>query len=1791
MSIVVRSSPSQSRGTPLARYLERFSLGSINAIRFDQALVAQSNGVTSSPLAQVGTPIYNNIDTFLVLAIHLATALQEIHQQQISHGAINPATILLETEPTETIPYIRVHILESGAAAERGLDTQLPYLAPEQTGRMNRSIDHRTDLYALGVIYYQMLTGRLPFVAQDPLSLVHAHIATKPTPPVQLYLHLPSPLSEMVLKLLAKDPQDRYQSAQSLLADLQKCQAAWQTSGQVEPFPLGQTDISERLLLPEKPMGRRHELDQLVDALADVHQGNTRFFLLTGDSGIGKTALVGELLPSVIARGGVMLTHRADSQEQNIPFAAAIGLLQDFVQQLLAGEPLQVAQWRERLAAALVGHTTQLIRYIPELGLLLGAPSDSHAETSDPTLLLNLALQNFLTAITGGVRPLLLFVDDAQRADTDSLRLLQHLSNNRLPVMVIWACRHDELMSDYLQTTIATVPGTDQLHLTPLDFAATSHFLAETLHTTVEQVHDLAYLIHTKTGGNPFFLRQLVYSLHEQALIFFDFQERVWRWHLAQIQATPIADNVVDVVQDRLNSLPESTQKLLKVAAYMGGRFEPERLATVLQETSVAIEHYLRHALNLGIIMPLFSSFQVNPPTEPRAEAMQQIATHLGALPGQNQPGQRHGDSPAEAHTAPPLVTSPGYQFAHEQIRNAAAHLLPSLNEDTIHEQIGWRLWHSMTPAQRQENAFLLVSHLNQTALHEAAWPNRVTVAHLNLQAGRQAMALMAYGNALSFSQLGIAWLGQDSGWQEANTLMGDLHLIAAQASARLGQFSQTDCLLDTIEGHATSVLERVAVIQERMLVFYLQGKHEAAVAAALSALRQLGVYLPQQPGRRHLALALIRTQLALIRRSPETLATLPPMTHENSHKVIEVIAAATLSAAAANPNLLMLMGLEIMRQTLKHGSHPLSAMGYALYAVLLCGVTGQIEPGYAFGQLALHLSPQIKAREYRVFVKYFIHAHVFHWRDHIQATLQPLRDIPTTGEFEYFAVAAGLYPYFTWFINSMDLSSGEKAIAENMHLLEPFKNTPIYYRYQLGQQYYRNLLGLPDDPCQMVGAVYDEREMLPLHLAENDQATIFYLACHKLTLCYLFGEYEQATVAAQLALTHNQGGIGTPLVPVLVFYDSLARLALVPTRSGREVQQLLKIVANNQRKMRRWAKHSPANCLHRFTLVAAEEARVRGENSKARELYDTAIRHAQTHNFLPELALAHEAAAQFYLNLEQSAYAEYHLRQSYQQYQTWGALGKLRQIEHRFPHLFSNNPAADTKPFAGLSAHLDMTTVLKAAQILSRETDLARLIDTLTAILMENAGAQYGTLLLPEGNQWRVVSHQPAADREEIQPDQTVAAMSLVWQVARTREPIWLNDVTAAATLTYDPHLQQAQPRSLLCLPLLNEGELVAVLYLENRLTRHAFPPERLPLLTMLTGQAAISLKNARLVAGLQEAQAKIQVSEQRFRLLFENAPLGILEIDIAAAAPQILTVNRRAEALYGWSAPEFAALDPLRLIPEANRQEMQHLVEAVRAGKTATLESRNQRRDGTIFPVRIIATPAPQQHNLHMIIAVEDITAQQQRRSEVAAIEEERRRIAQEIHDGVAQNLAFLRLKMALWHDWVVSDPARTQAELQQTQILLDDTIVEIRRSIYALRPLALDTMGLVPVLRGYIADFNEQHKVYVTLQIDIQEEHLSPDHELLLFRVIQEALNNIVQHAQASLAWVNLTLASDQAITLTIRDNGQGFDVASLNRSGRSGHLGLLQMRERTEQAGGHFMMTSQPGEGTAIILRFL
>ncbi|MEM7344205.1 MAG: histidine kinase, partial [Chloroflexota bacterium] len=714
----------------------------------------------------------------------------------------------------------------------------------------------------------------------------------------------------------------------------------------------------------------------------------------------------------------------------------------------------------------------------------------------------------------------------------------------------------------------------------------------------------------------------------------------------------------------------------------------------------------------------------------------------------------------------------------------------------------------------------------------------------------------------------------------------------------------------------------------------------------------------------------------------------------------------------------------------------------------------------------------------------------------------------------------------------------------------------------------------------------------------------------YKMQKAYLLEAYKECFQFALKASEVVTASTPILLAPEHYFYYSLILTTIYPTATRREQWRHWRILKKNQKKMRRWAKHCPENFLHKYLLVAAEMARISDQPTKAMDLYEQAIHSARENEFTQNEAIANELTAKFYLARGQDTVAQVYMAAAHTGYSNWGATAKVQQVEQTYPTWFVAKKDIDVpqprKPADDrIDETLDFQTVMKASQTISGEIVFSQLLESLMQIVIENVGAQRGYLLLERAGDWSVVAIGQADETDVVSvtiiqmdadPDEYVAR-SIINYVSHTEEVVVLSEATESELFQQDPFIVAHQSKSLLCVPLLNQGRLGGLLYLENNLMSGAFTPDRLTVLQMLSTQIAISLENARLYEGLQQevvermkAETIAQANEARFRHLFENAPLCVFELDMTQTPITILAANQQAEEVYGWPVDIFVKMSLSQILPAQAAPDLTQWLTRSQLGESMTSETVNIRQDGTIFPVRLSVTPEVRLGQERMILIVEDITAEKERQAELATIEGERRRIAGEIHDGLGQTLAGLRLRMRMWRRLIETNPEQVHSELDEVREILNNSIQEVRRSIYALRPVALEELGFFPALRDFLDNFAQQHNLHIDFKVEGNEAAVPASLELLLFRVLQEGMNNISKHSQATRVSILLKLDNMDKISVVIEDNGQGFELDSLSDAYRLGHVGLVQMRERIEQVGGQLLVESELNHGVRLDASF-
>ncbi|HIK12328.1 MAG TPA: AAA family ATPase [Oscillatoriaceae cyanobacterium M33_DOE_052] len=1406
---------------------------------------------------------------FLQIAIKATQILGEIHAANIIHKDITPANIIWNpsTEQVKIIDFgISTQLTRENTGLKNPLvlEGTLPYMSPEQTGRMNRPLDYRSDFYSLGVTFYELLTGKLPFETTDPLELLHCHIAKQPLPPAELNSQIPPVISEIVMKLLDKNAEDRYQSAVGIKADLEKCWQQLQANQIIASFPLASQDISDKFHISPKLYGREAEVETLLTAFDRVSSSASELMLIAGYSGIGKSALVQEIYKPITQKRGYFISGKFDQYQRNIPYSAVVIAFQELIKQLLTETEAELAQWRDKLLAAVGVNGQVIVDVIPEIELIIGQqvrlPELGPNEAQNR---FNLVFQNFIKVFTQPEHPLVLFLDDLQWADGASLKLMQLLMSAASPgLFLIGAYRDNEVSPVHpLMQTMDEIAEAgariSRISLSPLDLGTVTQLISDTVKSPAAKVASLGELVLWKTGGNPFFINEFLKSLYTENLLSFDYSEVQWHWDLEQIKARGFTDNVVELMAGKIQKLPELTQNLLKLAACIGNLFDLKTLGLISEKSLPETVRGLQAAVAENLVAPV------------------------------SNPGDVELAIASAEFLAPPAAKGSSqsleYKFAHDRIQQAAYSLIPDHETASTHYQIGQLLLQQISPAAREENIFKLANQLNYGISLITTPRERYQLAEMNLIACRKARAAAAYQAAREYARVGLSLL-EDQAWSQEYRMTLALHELAAELALLSGDFEEMEKFSAIVTERAQSLLDQVNVYRVQIQANVSRTKFAEAIAIAQLPLQKIGVTLPTAPTPTDIEQAFQEIKDLIGDRTIEDLVNLPVMTDAEQifivHTLSSVIPAAYVSGSPLFP---LLVALSV-KLSIQHGNTSYSGFSYATYGIILCNLL-DITTGTQFGQLAFNMVSKFEDKSIKPEVLTVLGAFILHRKFHIKETLSLLQDGYATALEVGNLVFAG-YNASNFCINSLwggqplaNLEQDTRAYYHNLVAL----NQMAAANYCL--VHWQCILSLREvaASASLSGHTYlSEAELLPKILAANDMLTLYFFYLYKLKLAFLFEELNAASQYAVECRKYLVNGAGFICESAFYLYDSLVALSQLSHQVD-DSSLLWERVAENQTKLQQyWANYAPMNYQHKVDLVSAEQCRVLGQKLEAMDLYDRAIKGAQANSYMNEAALAYELAAKFYLAEGKDLIARAYLQEARYHYQLWGANAKVNHLEQRYPQLLTAIQAttpeiaptiAVTTREAGAS--LDIATVMKAASTMSGEIVLARLLSNLMKILIENAGAQKGYLILTsqgqllieasgtlDSNQITVLPSMPLADYQGI-------SQAIVNYVARTQASVVLNDATKEGKFTNDVYIQKNRPKSILCVPLVNQGQLVSIVYLENNLTTGAFTPERLQVLQLLSGQAAISIKNAKLyteVRANEQRLAQLNQAYERF-------------------------------------------------------------------------------------------------------------------------------------------------------------------------------------------------------------------------------------------------------------------------------------------------------------------------------------
>ncbi|WP_051346006.1 AAA family ATPase [Bradyrhizobium sp. th.b2] len=1457
---------------------------------------------------------------FLRLAIGITNALDKAHRRRLVHKDIKPANILVN----RTTGQVRLtgFGIASRLPRERPaleppetIAGTLAYMAPEQTGRMNRSIDARSDLYALGITLFQMLTGSLPFTAVEPMEWVHCHIARRPTPPTERLPTAPATISALIMKLLAKTAEERYQTAAGVERDLRRCLVEWEAHGAIGDFALGQQDTPDRLLVPEKLYGREREVETLLTAFDRVvKSGMPELVLVSGYSGIGKSSIVNELHKELVPTRGLFSAGKFDQYKRNIPYATIAQAFQSLVQQILGKSDVELGQWRGALQEALGSNGQLMVNLVPQLALIIGdqalipdlSPQDQQGR-------FQLVFRRFLSVFARPEHPLTLFLDDLQWLDSATLDLIEHLLAHPdvRHLLLIGAYRDNEVGPTHpLARTLAEIRNAhgrvQETMLMPLWADDVARLLADALRTEKSSVRPLADLVFEKTAGNPFFTIQFVATLADEALLAFDPPTTAWTWDLPRIRAKGFTGNVANLMAKKLGRLPPATQGVLKQLACLGNAAKTAALALVYQATEAEIHATLWDAVQSGLV----------------------------------------------------LRSDDAYSFLHDRIREAAYALIPEDERAMTHLQIG-RLLAAGTPVDEiEENVFELVNQFDRGAGLIVSQTEREEIARLNLLAGKRAKTATAYDSALRYFSAGRALLAE-IGWHSCYRLTFDLELNWAECEYLTGELPSAEERLAALSIHTRNMIDSASVTCARINLYTTLDRSDDAVRVGLEHLRRIDGEWSAHPTTEDVRRGYDRLWQRLGARSIEALVDLPRMWDPDRCATMDVLTVLTSPALFTDLNLFRLIVSRMARLSLEFGNSDGSCLAYVWLGGVLGAHFGQYRAGSRFGRLGLDLIEKHGLDRYSARVYLVFAVHVAHWTQPLQishAFLGRAFDAAlAAGDLSYAAYSC--IDVITNLIAAGDLLSEVERVSD--HGLEFARKVRFGLASDciIGQlRLIRMLRGLTQDFNSFNDAEFEESHF-ERRLNSNPQLAI--ASCYYWIRKLQARVYANDATSAMAAVSKVEALLWT--IPTQFelaeyhFFAALARAAHYDTSSPEERRQHLEALIAHHRQLVLWAEHCPATFANRAALVGSEIARLEGRELDAMRLHEEAIRLSREHGFIQNEGLAHERAARFCATRGFQTIAESYQRSARRCYLSWGAHGKVRQLDELYSHLREDAPAlGPTGTIGAPIENLDLATVVKVSQAVSGEIELSKLIETLLRIAVEHAGAERGLLILLAGDEPQIAAEATTGQNQvEVTLSQTPVSpaalpQSVLHTVLRTRESVILDDALAKNLFSADDYISRERARSVLCLPLLKQAKLIGALYLENKLASRVFTPSRISVLKLLTSQAANSLENARLYGDLQEREARI-------RRLVDSNIVGVLIWD---AQGRIIDANQAFLDIVGYDREDLLAgrllwtkLTP----PEWSDTDGRVLAELRAAGSLPPREKEYFRKDGSRVSVLI--------------------------------------------------------------------------------------------------------------------------------------------------------------------------------------------------------------------------------------------
>ncbi len=1421
-------------------------------------------------IQQVAPPFVERLQ----VAISICKIIEKVHQQDIIHKDVNSHNILVNHNQ-------EVNLIDFGLATKLNTKTDvqnvsnyvagtLAYISPEQTGRVNHVVDQRSDLYSLGVVLYELFSGKLPFTTQDPMELVHAHLAVKPTPLEEANPETPPVISEIVMKLLSKNMEGRYQTAGGVLSDMVDCYSQTELKVNIQEFKIAQKDHSEKFLTPSKLYGRDKEVATLLDSIDKLGKSK-EISLITGYSGTGKTSLIYEVYKPLTQKKGYFIHGKFEQFQKDIPYHALVQALTYLVNLMLSESEERLKYWKDTLKVALGSEGKLLTDLIPNLELIIGEqkPLDKLG-INEAQNRFDYTFLKFIKAIATGDHPLILFVDDLQWANSSSLHLLKKIiSDEEIDNFYFIGAYRDNEVDDTHPTALVinelkSVVEINKINLHELSLKHVQELICETLLLEKDQGTMLARIVYDKTAGNPFFVNQFLQAIHENKLIFFQREGggSSWKVDLNGMEKMNFTDNVVEFMIRKIEKLDEDEKEVLMLGACIGDTFDLETLCFISSKSRHVVEEYLYHLVKDQYV----SLLDENP------DYMRLQSRIDGSEVNKN----------------------PRYKFAHDRIRQAAYAMVPEELRADLHLKIGEQMLKNIDPEKLMDQIFDVVFHLNNGADGKISSELKSELIILNYKAAIKAKSSSAYQNALSLYERSIELLLPSKTVHDRELTL-QLLIGAMECAYLVGDYDKMENLGIQVFKHTDSVFEKLEAYRVTIYSLIARNRYQEATNLGIEVLKNFNVHFPAHPTKFQIVVSYLKTRFVIGRKKASHFKNLPPIEDRKALAILEIILSFASAAYHVTPELFPLVIMKMLRLSLKYGSSTDLISTYAAYGILLCGIAGKMDEGYFYGTESLKMlesfpeTSQAKSKTKLIFTTF-----INHWKDHLNQSLPLLlesyHDGLESGDQEFAAGSIFVHSYHSFLLGESlpTLLTRMKEFHRKISQLNQ-KSYELYSSIDI--QAVVNLSSNPENPAELTGEYFDEQAFLEnkdQQERRNDKTALFHFHFLKMSHHYLCENFEDAFTHSE-KLKELDVAMSTPFIPHHVFYDSLIGLALCQNSESTALRRKwVKRIADNQRKLKKWKKDAPMNYSHKYLIVEAGINHIfKRDQEKAQSLFEDSIAEAIKNQYTNDLAVASELTGKFYGLIGNVNKKAEHLTKAYSAYKKWGVAIKLKKLEsYAGPQekLSANGTIVSTtyNELSGDLSMVDVSTIIKASSAISSEIKLKKLTHQLLKIVTQNAGAQSGVFILNVGDRMQVQAvidenGQITVPASEETKNGQLYSERIIQFVKRTGKTLIIEDAQSDDRFLDDDYVKTHDCRSMLCFPIVNKKKITGFIHLENNLTTGVFNVRRVEILKLLSGQMAVSLENAMLYDSMeQKVEERTQeLEQQRNELRNKNVEL----------------------------------------------------------------------------------------------------------------------------------------------------------------------------------------------------------------------------------------------------------------------------------------------------------------------------